>query len=51
MAAALDILLARDEGRPVYLQIAEQIRRQVESGRLAEGDRLPPIRRWPPASA
>ena len=29
---------------PVYRQIAEQIRQRVESGALAQGDRLPPIR-------
>jgi len=29
---------------PVYQQIAGQIRERVESGALAEGDRLPPIR-------
>ena len=29
---------------PVYQQIADQIRGQIEAGALAEGDRLPPIR-------
>ena len=31
-------------GRPVYVQIADQIREGVETGRLAGGDRLPTIR-------
>jgi 2-aminoadipate transaminase len=31
-------------GSPVYRQIAEQIREQVESGEMSPGDRLPPIR-------
>ncbi len=42
----MEIRLQRDgpAGRPVYQQIADQIRERVESGTLAEGDRLPPIR-------
>ena len=31
-------------GRPVYRQIADEIRRTIESGGLAAGERLPPIR-------
>ena len=31
-------------GVPVYRQIAGQIRERVESGALAQGDRLPAIR-------
>ncbi len=41
------IELQRERGRdgpPVYRQIAEQIRVEIESGRLASGSRLPPIR-------
>jgi len=39
-------LLDRGEpsGLPVYRQIADHIRQQIQSGQLAEGDRLPPIR-------
>jgi DNA-binding transcriptional MocR family regulator len=33
-----------DGGAPVYLQIAGAVRAQVESGRLASGERLPTIR-------
>jgi len=43
----MDIALERDpgrDGRPVYRQIAEQILGQIESGHLAGGMRLPPIR-------
>jgi len=43
----MDISLQRDpgrDGRPVYRQIAEHILVQIESGRLAGGMRLPPIR-------
>lgn len=36
--------LARQGATPVYRQIAEQIRQQVEAGELRAGDRLPPIR-------
>ncbi len=38
------------EGVPLYIQIAESIRRQIASGQLKPGDRLPPVRemarRW-----
>lgn len=44
----MEIRLERGNGeraeRPVYQQIADQIRAEVERGALAEGDRLPPIR-------
>jgi DNA-binding transcriptional MocR family regulator len=32
------------DGRPLYQQIAEGIRGELEAGRLGAGDRLPPIR-------
>jgi GntR family transcriptional regulator len=31
-------------GEPIYAQIGAQIRRAVASGRLGEGDQLPPVR-------
>jgi GntR family transcriptional regulator/MocR family aminotransferase len=43
----MEISLERDparDGRPVYRQIAESILREIESGRLEGGSRLPPIR-------
>ena len=35
---------SRRDGRPVYRQIAERIRADIESGRLADGAQLPTIR-------
>src|SRR5271166_2935871 len=32
------------DGAPIYLQIVQQIKRLVASGRLAPGEELPPIR-------
>jgi DNA-binding transcriptional MocR family regulator len=41
----LKIAICRGAKTPVYLQIAEQIRRQIETGELAAGHRLPSERR------
>jgi DNA-binding transcriptional MocR family regulator len=43
MRISLERDTTRDE-RPVYRQIADQIRGEIERARLAAGDRLPPIR-------
>jgi 2-aminoadipate transaminase len=43
--AALDLELDRDAGVALYRQIADGIRRRVERGELAAGNRLPPERR------
>ena len=32
------------EGKPIYRQIIEQVKYLIASGRLSEGDELPPIR-------
>ena len=43
----MHISLERDNARdrrPVYRQIADQIRAQIEATRLAAGQKLPPIR-------
>jgi DNA-binding transcriptional MocR family regulator len=43
----MQIQLERDggrDGRPVYRQIADHIRREIEADRFAPGSRLPPIR-------
>jgi GntR family transcriptional regulator len=36
--------IAPDDGVPIYLQIVNQVKYQVASGRLAPGEELPPIR-------
>jgi len=41
---ALNIPLARDSVEPIYKQLAQHFRLQIESGRLLPGDRLPPTR-------
>ena len=36
--------MTHEEGMPLYLQIAESVRRRIAAGELAPGDRLPPVR-------
>jgi GntR family transcriptional regulator len=36
--------LSQNTGRPLYLQLMQQIRHGIENGALAEGDQLPSIR-------
>jgi GntR family transcriptional regulator len=36
--------IAPEDGVPIYLQIVNQVKYQVASGRLAPGEELPPIR-------
>ena len=38
------IHISADDGVPIYLQIVNQVKYLVASGRLAKGDELPPIR-------
>lgn len=40
----MQIHIATNDGVPIYLQIVNQIKYAVASGRLAAGDELPPIR-------
>ena len=40
----MDIVLSPSSGKPIYLQIYEQITAQILSGKIAPGTRLPPIR-------
>jgi GntR family transcriptional regulator len=40
----VQIHIATNDGLPIYLQIVNQIKYAVASGRLASGDELPPIR-------
>lgn len=40
----LDIIISNTSGKPIYEQIYSQIKNQIISGRLKEGDMLPSIR-------
>lgn len=40
----IDILLSNSSGKPIYEQIATQIRTQIMQGDLAAGEQLPSIR-------
>jgi GntR family transcriptional regulator len=40
----MDIHIATGDGTPIYLQIVNQVKYLVASGRLAPGEELPPIR-------
>ena len=40
----MDIIISNSSGVPIYEQIEEQIKSQIISGELAEGDALPSMR-------
>lgn len=40
----MDIILSNSSGKPIYEQIADQIKEQIMSGELAAGDALPSMR-------
>ncbi|MCI0462631.1 MAG: GntR family transcriptional regulator [Gemmataceae bacterium] len=40
----MEIRISHDEDMPVYQQIVNQVKYLIASGRLAEGEELPPIR-------
>ena len=40
----MDILLSNSSGKPIYQQIADQVKEQVCSGALTAGDALPSMR-------
>ena len=40
----LNIHISQDDGIPIYLQIVNQVKYLVASGRLVSGDEVPPIR-------
>lgn len=40
----MDILISNSCGRPIYLQIYDQVKNAILSGELREGDMLPSIR-------
>lgn len=41
----MQIHISPNDGAPIYLQIVRQIRYLVASGRLEEGEKLPPVRK------
>lgn len=41
----MQIHLSDTSGQPIYQQVVEQIQHLVASGRLQEGEQLPPVRR------
>ncbi len=40
----MDIIISNASGKPIYEQITEQIKEQIMSGELNEGDSLPSMR-------
>jgi GntR family transcriptional regulator len=40
----MQLRISTGDGLPIYLQIANQVKHMVASGRLAPGDEIPPIR-------
>ena len=43
-AYTMQLHISTGDGVPIYLQIANQVKHLVASGRLAPGDEIPPIR-------
>ncbi len=44
MASPSDLVISKADGRPMYLQIVEQIKQRVAVGDWAEGEEIPSIR-------
>ena len=44
MASATDFVISKADGRPMYLQIMEQIRQRIGVGDWAPGEEIPSIR-------
>ena len=40
----MDIIISNSSGEPIYQQISQQIKAQIMSGELKEGDLLPSMR-------
>ena len=40
----MDLILSNSSGKPIYEQIADQVREQILSGALSAGDALPSMR-------
>ena len=47
----MDIIISNSSGEPIYAQIAEQIKQQIASGALSEGEALPSMRLMKSSSA
>ncbi|MEZ6127754.1 MAG: GntR family transcriptional regulator [Planctomycetaceae bacterium] len=41
----MQIRISQEDGTPIYLQLVNQIRMLVSSGRLADGEQLPAVRK------
>lgn len=41
----MQIRISNDDGTPIYQQVIAQVKLLVASGRLAEGEQLPPVRK------
>ncbi len=44
MVRQMDIILSNSSGKPIYEQIADQVKEQIMAGTLAAGDALPSMR-------
>ena len=44
MVRQMDIILSNSSGKPIYEQISDQVKSQILSATLAEGDALPSMR-------
>ena len=40
----VDIIISNSSGKPIYEQIADQVKEQIMAGALAAGDALPSMR-------
>ena len=40
----MDIILSNSSGKPIYEQIADQVKEQILAGALSAGDALPSMR-------
>ena len=40
----MDIILSNSSGKPIYEQIADQVKEQIMTGQMATGEKLPSVR-------
>ena len=45
--ANMQIHISANDGVPIYLQIVNQVKYLIASGRLKAGEELPPFASWP----